>query len=158
MGCHEHGSLDLQLRNIMLGHMSLNVIVPMETEINPELLEFVKHSTDIYKEFIRPILPTSLIYHHTPETNEAYKNGFTVLEIATPDKTKGAITVFSTENNNGNSVTVKPKGVSADKNYRVWLDNSRTAINVSGFYLINSGILVNLNSPMISELILFEEI
>jgi hypothetical protein len=142
----------------MLGHISLNVIVPIKTEINPELLEFVKHSTDIYKEFIRPMLPTSLIYHHTPETDEAYKNGFTVLEIATPDNTKGAITVFSTENNNGNSITIKPKGVAINKNYRVWLDNLRTAINISGFHLINSGISVNLNSPMTSELILFEEI
>ena len=158
MGCHEHGSLDIQLRNTMLGHMSLNVIVPMETEINEELLEFVKHSTDIYKDFIRPMLPTSLIYHHTSETNEAYKNGFSVLEIASPDKTKGAITVFSTENNNGNSIVIKPKGVRADKNYKVTLDNERVSFNVSGYSAINNGILINLNSQMISELILFEEI
>ena len=157
MGCHEHGSLDLQLRNTMLTHMSLNVIVPMKTEINPDLLEFVKHSTDIYKDFIRPILPTSLIYHHTPETDEAYKNGFSVLEIATPDKTKGAITVFSTENNNGNSISIKPRGVAINKNYKIWLDNDRASFNISGFSLINNGISINLNSPMISELILFEE-
>ncbi|MBO7178849.1 MAG: alpha-galactosidase [Clostridia bacterium] len=158
MGCHEHGSLDLQMRNTMLGHMSLNVIVPMETKFNESLLEFVKHSTDIYKNFIRPILPTSLIYHHTPETKEAHKNGFSVLEIATPEKSKGAIAVFSTENNNGNSIVIKPKGVSIDKDYKITLDNERVAFNVSGFSAINNGILINLNSPMISQLILFEEI
>jgi hypothetical protein len=130
----------------------------MKTEINPELLEFVKHSTDIYKEFIRPILPDSLIYHHTSETDKAHKNGFVSLEIATPNKTKGAITVFSTENNNGNSITIKPKGVAINKNYKIWLDNDRVSFNISGFSLINNGILINLNSPMISELILFEEI
>jgi alpha-galactosidase len=158
MGCHEHGSLDLQLRNIMLGHMSLNVIAPMKTSINPDLLEFVKHSTDIYKEFIRPILPTCLIYHHTPETESAYQSGFSVLEIATPEKTKGAITVFSTEKNNGNSIVVKPKGISVSKNYKITLDNDRVSFNISGFALVNNGISINLNSPMISELILFEEI
>jgi alpha-galactosidase len=89
MGCHEHGSLDLQLRNTMLGHMSLNVIVPMATKINENILEFVKHSTDIYKNFIRPMLPDCLIYHHTPETDVAFKNGFSILEIASPEKTKG---------------------------------------------------------------------
>ncbi|MBR3788929.1 MAG: alpha-galactosidase, partial [Clostridia bacterium] len=157
MGCHEHGSLDLQLRNTMLGHMSLNVIAPMETEINNSLLEFVKHSTDIYKDFIRPILPDCLIFHHTPETDVAHKNGFTVLEIATPGKTKGAITVFSTENNNGNSIVVKPKGVRADKNYKVTLDNDRVSFNVSGYELKNNGISISLTSSMTSELILFEE-
>lgn len=157
MGCHEHGSLDLQLRNTMLGHMSLNVIVPMATKINENILEFVKHSTDIYKDFIRPILPDCLIFHHTPETDMAHKNGFTVLEIATPDKTKGAITVFSTENNNGNSIVIKPKGVRADKNYKVTLDNDRASFNTSGVSAINNGILITLNSSMISELILFEE-
>ena len=158
MGCHEHGSLDLQLRNTMLGHMSLNVITPIKTEINTELLAFVKHSTDIYKEFIRPLLPECLIYHHTPETNEAYKNSFSVLEIASPDQTKGAITVFSTENNNRNSIVVKPKGVSVSKNYKIWLDNESASFNISGFALKNNGISISLNSPMISELILFEEI
>ncbi len=158
MGCHEHGSLDLQLRNTMLGHMSLNVIAPMDVEINEKLSEFVKHSTDIYKNFIRPMLPDCLIYHHTPETNESYKNGFSVLEIASPDKTKGAVTVFSTENNNGSSIVIKPKGVSINKNYKIWLDNNRDSFNIPGFSLINNGILINLNSPMISELILFEEI
>jgi hypothetical protein len=158
MGCHEHGSLDLQLRNTMLGHMSLNVIAPMGAEINKNLLEFVKRSTDIYKDFIRPILPDCLIYHHTPETDEAYKNGFSVLEIASPDKSKGAITVFSTENNNGNSIVIKPKGMRADKNYKVTLDNERVSFNVSGYELKNNGISINLNSSMTSELILLEEI
>ncbi|MBE6748219.1 MAG: alpha-galactosidase [Ruminococcaceae bacterium] len=157
MGCHEHGSLDLQLRNTMLGHMSLNVIAPMGAEINKNLMEFVKHSTDIYKEFIRPMLPDCLIYHHTPETDTAYKNGFSVLEIASPDKTKGAIAVFSTENNNGNSIVIKPKGASISKNYKVTLDNDRASFNISGYSAINNGILINLNSAMISELILFEE-
>jgi hypothetical protein len=104
------------------------------------------------------MLPDCLIYHHTPETDVAFENGFSVLEIASPDKTKGAITVFSTENNNGNSITVKPKGVALNKNYKIWLDNDRASFNISGFSLINNGILINLNSPMISELILFEEI
>jgi len=145
------------LRNTMLGHMSLNVIAPMGAEINKNLMEFVKHSTDIYKEFIRPMLPDCLIYHHTPETDTAYKNGFSVLEIASPDKTKGAIAVFSTENNNGNSIVIKPKGASISKNYKVTLDNDRASFNISGYSAINNGILINLNSAMISELILFEE-
>lgn len=157
MGCHEHGSLDLQMRNTMLTHMSLNVIVPMATEVNENLMEFVKHSTDVYKSFIRPMLPTSLIYHHTPETDKAYKNGFSVLEIANPEKTKGAIAVFSTENNNGNSTVIKPKGASVGKNYKVTLDNDRVTFTLTGYELVNKGILINLNSPMTSELILFEE-
>ncbi|MBR2876755.1 MAG: alpha-galactosidase [Clostridia bacterium] len=157
MGCHEHGSIDLQMRNTMLTHMSLNVIAPMNTTINENLMEFVKHSTDVYKNFIRPILPTSLIYHHTPETNNASKNGFSVLEIASPEKTKGAIAVFSTEGNNENTITIIPKGASVAKNYRVTLDNDRDSFTVSGYDIVNNGITISVNSAMSSELILFEE-
>ena len=81
-----------------------------------------------------------------------------VLEIASPEKTKGVIAVFSTENNNGNSIVIKPKGISVGKNYKVTLDNDKASFNISGFSFANNGILISLNSAMTSELILFEEI
>ncbi|MBR5520310.1 MAG: alpha-galactosidase, partial [Clostridia bacterium] len=95
MGCHEHASFDQHMRNTMLTHMSLNVVAPVGAQVNPQQMAFIRHSVEIYKNFIRGILPTCKSYHHTPETSEAIKNGFLAQEIALPDRTKGAIVAYT---------------------------------------------------------------
>ena len=54
MGGHAFGSLDAQMRNTMLTHMTLNVIAPADAEPNEAQMAFVKHSVALYKSFIRP--------------------------------------------------------------------------------------------------------
>jgi len=156
MGCHTNGSLDLHMRNAMFGHISLNVFGPRDAEMNPQVFEFIRHSTDLYKSFIRPILPTSKIYHHTPDTKEALRNGLAVLELASEDMTKGVLGVFTLCCNGGEPVVVHPKGLDISKNYRVFFDNTRTTTVVSGYELINNGIRVSVPSSLSSELITFE--
>lgn len=158
MGCHSFGSFDLQMRNTMLTHMSLNVVAPAAAEINPLQLEFIKHSTDIYKNFIRSILPTSRVCHHTPDSAQALKNGFTALEIYSPDKSKGAVAVFSLPCSKCTNVNIKPKGVSASCKYKVTLDNDRVSYVVSGYEIYKYGIDVKIASALSSELILFEAV
>ena len=156
MGCHTYASLDLHMRNAMFGHISLNVFGPRDAEMNPQVFEFIRHSTDLYKSFIRPILPKSMIYHHTPDTKEAIKNGLAVIELVSDDMTKGVLGVFTLACNAGNPVTVHPKGLDAGKNYRVYFDNTRTSALVSGYELMNSGIRIAIPSSLSSELITFE--
>ncbi len=158
MGCHSFGSFDLQMRNTMLTHMSLNVVAPAAASVNPVQLEFVKHSTDVYKNFIRPILPTSKVCHHTPDSAQALKNGFTALEIYLPDKSKGAATVFSLPGCKCADVNIKLKGISAGHKYKVTLDNDRVSFIRSGAELCSQGVEIKLISPLSSELILFESI
>ena len=154
MGCHTIGSFKAHLRNTMLGHVSLNVISPEGARVNDEAMKFIKHSTDIYKNFIRPFLSESVIYHHTPEL---YDEDVCVLEIGAPDKSKGAITVFTMCNTNEQSIVVKPKGIDRNKNYSVTLNNDNCTFTVSG-YELSKGIEVNLGSAMESELILYEAV
>lgn len=156
MGCHSFGSFDLQMRNTMLTHMSLNVVAPAAASLNPLQMEFVKHSTDIYKEFIRPILPTAKMCHHTPDSSEALKDGFSALEIYSPDKSKGAAVVFSLPCIKNNTVNIKLKGINPVHNYKVTLDNAGISYFSSGAELCVHGINVNLKSALSSELILFE--
>lgn len=156
MGCHTYASLDLHMRNAMFGHISLNVFGPKAADMNPQVFEFIKHSTDLYKSFIRPFLPTSKIYHHTPDSKQAQKNGCAVLELASDDSTKGVIGVFTLCCNNGEPVTVYPRGLDISRNYRVYFDNARTSTTVSGYELINRGIRVSVPTSLSSELITFE--
>lgn len=154
MGCHNFGSFDLQMRNCMLGHMSLNVIAPPDAKINSEQMEFVRHSVEVYKTFIRPFLSEAKVFHHTPDLK---KDEFAILEIASPDSSKGAIAVFTLANVKG-EITIKAKGADVSKNYKITLDNDRVSFLVSGRELKQTGIVVNIPSPMSSELVLYEEV
>ncbi len=158
MNCHKFGSLDAQMRNTMLTHMSLNVIAPAAATVNTEQMEFVRHSVSVYKDFIRPFLPTCNIFHHTPETKKSMEDGFTVLEIASPDGDRGAMTVFSMTQAVKSEVKVKLKGVDVSKDYKVTLDNDRNSFVLSGRELRQNGLTVDIPSSMASELILYEAI
>ncbi len=155
MGCHTIGSFDAHLRNTMLGHISLNVISPAGAEINEEQMAFIKHSTDIYKDFIRPFLAESKIYHHTPDLKVS---DYSVLEISAPDKSKGAITVITLCGTNEKTIMVKPKGIDISKEYQVTLDNDSFTYTISGEKLKRNGICVDIKASLSSELILYKTI
>lgn len=153
MGCHEHGSLDLQMRNTMLTHMTLNVVAPVGAELNSSQMDFIRRSVKLYKDFIRPILPAAKVYHHTPE---AKKEGLCVLEIAAPDSTKGAIGIFTLSK--AQKICVTPKGINAGKQYKITLDNSGASFALSGYELMNGGLKIDIPSSLASELVLYEEV
>ena len=155
MGCHSYGSLDLQMRNTMLGHMSLNVVAPVGAQLNDIQLDFIKHSTEIYKSFIKPILPDCKVYHHTPEIKTDSED-FYILEIASPDKKKGAATVFAMASTKKTCESIFLKGIDASLNYKVTLDNSGETYEISGRQLKTHGVEVELPCPLSSELILYE--
>ncbi len=156
MGCHSFGSFALQMRNTMLTHMSLNVIAPAAAQMNIKQLEFVKHSTDIYKSFIRPFLPESRIYHHTPDTKEAVKKGYMALEVTSADKLHGAAVVYTMTMSNNEYINICLKGVDRSKSYKVTLDNDNETFILSGAELAGQGIRLNPSSPLLSELVLYE--
>ena len=158
MGCHSFGSFDAHMRNVMLGHMSLNVVAPMTTTPNPVQMEFIKHSVQLYKDFIRPILPTCKVYHHTLEVYKTAEEGSMVLEIASPDGAKGAMTVFTLSGTNDKTISVNPRGLDAGRTYRVGMDNTGETFTVSGRELQTHGLVVSIPTSMASELITFEAI
>lgn len=153
MTCHEFGTLDLQMRNTMLTHMSLNVIAPATAEINDVQMEFVQHSVKLYKDFIRPFINKSKIYHHTPECKDVC-----IIELASDEKDKCAIGVFSLTGTGQNEITVKPKGIDISKQYKVTLDNERSSFEISGRELKHKGINVYIPSSLSSEFILVEAV
>lgn len=155
MGCHRYGSLDLQMRNTMLTHMTLNVIAPYDAPMNTEQAEFVRHSVKIYKEFIRPFIAQSKVYHHTPDID---KSSVCVLEIAAPDKSRGAAAVFALVNTGGKTVKFRAKGADKSKNYTVYFDNDGESFTVTGKELCLDGIEIDVSAALSSELILYKEI
>lgn len=155
MGCHENGSLDFHMRNCMLGHISLNVISPATAKINPVQMNFIRHSVDIYKNFIRKFLPDSKIFHHTPETAKTL-DGYSVLEISSSDGKKGAITAFAMTGEKKEKLNIVPKGINAGMTYKITLDNSGADFVADGYEIKSKGIDIYIPSPLSSELVLYE--
>lgn len=157
MGCHEFGAFDAHMRNVMLTHMSLNVVAPAATYANPTQMDFVRHSVSLYKTHIRPMLPTCRVFHHTPDAKEAVKLGYTALEIAAPDGSRGAMAVFAMIGGNERSLSPVLRGIDAAKTYRVTLDNSGSSFTERGHVLLR-GLPLTLPAALSSELVLYEEV
>ncbi|MBE6637067.1 MAG: hypothetical protein E7618_04625 [Ruminococcaceae bacterium] len=156
MGCHAFGSFDLQMRNAMLGHLTLNVIAPAATEANAVQMAFVKHSVELYKSFIRPFLPTSKVYHHTPEAASDPDGNVSILELSAQDGSRGVIGVFTLTDAHAPQRLVCPRGLDLGRNYKVTLDNSGYTMTVSGYELSTRGIAVSVPASLSSELVTYE--
>ncbi len=154
MGCHEIGGLDAHMRNCMLGHITLNVVHSAAAEDNAEQLAFIRHSIQLYKDFIRPMLPSSRIYHHTPDSHRGL---FQLLEIAAPDGSKGALTAITHCNAGDRQIKVRLRGARSDKKYKVTFDNEAVSLTLDGYKLHREGIELSVPAALSSELILYEE-
>ena len=156
MGCHTAGTLDYHMRNAMFGHVSLNVAGPREAKMNDEVFAFLAREVQLYKDFIRPYICDSLIFHHTESTDALKRGGMAALELAAKDASRDAVGVFSAADPRISEMTVYPRGLDAGGTYTVTMDNSGSRYEASGAALIRSGIRVRIPSGMASELILLE--
>lgn len=157
MNCHEYASFDLHVRNALLGHVSLNVIAPTMLFPNPIQMEFLQHSMEIYKSFIRPILPTAKVFHHTPNAASDGDGTLSILEIASPDGASGALTVCTLMNAEAD-LFIRPRGIDIERTYEVTFDNTGSTVIVSGYELFSHGVRISIPSALSSELILYRAI
>lgn len=158
MGCHEFGSIDAQMRNTMFGHMSLNVVAPAATHANPQQMRFIQHSVQLYKDFIRPFLPTCKVFHPTAEAKEALKQGYCLLEVAADDCSRGIFGVFTLSECRETEIKFTLNGIDPSKNYKVTFDNFGSSFEMSGAELYMNGLTVKVPAAMSSELVLYEAI
>ncbi len=158
MNSHKFGSLDLQMRNTMLTHLTLNVISPVTAPMNEAQLNFVKHSVSVYKDFIRPFLYNAKTFHHTPDVAETFTEGFSALEVASPDGERGALAAFNLGGTNETVRKIRLKGADASKNYEVILDNNNEKLVISGRELKCEGINIYIPASLSSELVLYKAI
>jgi len=140
----------------LFGRPTTNSYNCMGCEMNPNQIEFVRHSYDIYKNVIRPFAPMGRIYHHTPEVYGENPRGNVILERSSEDKSAGVIGVFRLEGGE-NEVIVYPKGVDAGAVYEVTFDNLGATVRMRGFDMINNGVKVTTGSVMTSELVVYEK-
>ncbi len=126
--------------------------------MNPIRLERFRHYADIYKKFIRPIMPTCKMYHHAPvsSTGGVESGGWFAVEYAAPDRSKGWATIIRIGTSDSPEYIFKPRGLDPGRTYRVTFDSTGCKATVAGMELIRDGIPVRLETLASSELLLFE--
>jgi len=153
------GYLDTHLRlTFTTGTPWLAPIAYKLGDIDPAIVKEYRRHVLLYKSFIRPLLPTCVVYHHAPLN--AYQgvdeSPWFALEFDSPDRSKGWATFAKLYASPDDTYVFKPRGLDAGKDYRVVFDSTQSARVISGFDLMRDGIPVRLETPWSSELILFE--
>jgi alpha-galactosidase len=154
---HTTASLLFQLRQLLFVRPTIGSFNPVGTVENPVQKDLVRHAVGLYKDFIRPFLPESRIFHHTPVVESNEPKGWGILELASKDSSRGMLGVFQLASPVQQETVVRLRGASASSRYKVTWDTSGASAVVDGFTLVNEGLRVRLEGALTSELILYEK-
>jgi alpha-galactosidase len=158
MDAHVGGSLEMQLRIAVLsGNPCFIGLWVDKEEIRPDLRDRVRHAIEIFKRYVRPIIATCRMVHHTPINPGDQPEGWNVLEYASPDQTRAVAGLFRLAGPAAPDHTIRFRGLSRSKTYRIRHDNTGEVSIRSGVEIIERGVVVSLPSPMSSELLIVEE-
>ncbi|MHB9031591.1 MAG: alpha-galactosidase [Anaerolineae bacterium] len=147
--------LDFLLRTGFWGHLAVSGIFPNTQETQAVAREHWRRQITLYKEFIRPMLSTSKLYHHTPVQNQRDAGDWVVLECVSADKTSAYAGVFRYPNAQGQTYHLTPRGLDLAMRYRVTFDSAGWERVSEGSDLLEHGLHVPVPSTGMSELVLF---
>ena len=153
---HTTAEYDFQARLLLFVRPTLAFFHPLGSQANPIMLERTKHWLEIYKGFVRPFMPTSRIYHHTPAITGPEPRGWGVLELASADHTRGICGLFQLAAPTEAEYLLRLRGLDLSRRYRVTWDNTGQACELDGFVLMKQGLSIHLEGALTSELLLFE--
>jgi alpha-galactosidase len=136
----------------------IGTVAPSVEELTPERRELFQHYAKIYKEFIRPILPTCKQYHHAPISNHGgvESSGWFAMEFAAPDGAKGWALIVRLGPSDSDTYTFVPRGLDRGKTFRVTFDSTGQTASADALRLRQEGLSLRLESVGSSELLLFE--
>jgi alpha-galactosidase len=149
---------DFQARLLLFLQPKFGFLYPPGAEPNPVFMQRIKHWIDLYKNFVRPYIDTSRIYHHTPEVAGRDPHGWGVLELASEDRSRDICGLFQLSAPTQPEYLLRLCGIDASRRYRVTFDNAGQSSMVDGFTLLEQGITVRLEGALTSELLVLEAV
>jgi alpha-galactosidase len=164
---HLHGDLDTQLRVPLFGHYAISGVTPARDVWNPQQQARIIHAIALYRQFVRPWLPTCRVYHHTPElAGGADPHGWCVLEYVAADSSRAMVGLFRLAAEAEPTWHFRSRGLDREARYKVTWDNAGKpassqagkSAEIEGWRLANDGILVRCERPLTSELLLIERV
>lgn len=155
---HTAAELDFQWRLLLFCRPTFGFLTPMGAEWNPLVLARMKHWLALYKDFVRPIMPTSRIFHHTPVAAGPEPTGWGVLELASDDGSRAICGLFQLGSPTHLEYLLRLRGLDAARRYRVTWDNTGHACEMDGVALLSHGVTIRLDGALTSELLICEAI
>jgi len=149
---------DFQARLLLFLQPKFAFLYPPGAAPNPVFMRRLKHYVDLYKDFVRPFIGTSRIYHHTPEVAGLDPHGWGVIELASEDRARDICALFQLSAPTHPEYELRLRGLDAARHYRVTFDNSGQSCFVDGFVLMEEGIKVRLEGALTSELLIIEAV
>jgi alpha-galactosidase len=157
-------------------------VAPSLEELADSRLDRFKRYITLYKEFIRPDLAGSLVYHHEPVSagGGVESSPWFCVEFVSPNRDKGWVVVVRMRNGRGDAYVYKYNGEKVDfseggelfgegaeyifrsrgldpfKRYRVTYDSLDASGVMSGIEIRRGGLPVRLENAGMSELLRFE--
>ena len=145
-----------QSRLLLFMEPKFGFLYPIGAAVNPLFMAQIKHWIGQYKNFVRPFISSSRIYHHTPVVTGLEPHGWGVLELASEDRTRGICGLFQLSAPTTPEYRLCPRGLDRARRYKVTFDNLDQTFVVDGFTLMEQGIPVRLEDALTSELLIFE--
>ncbi|MCC7355282.1 MAG: GH36 C-terminal domain-containing protein, partial [Anaerolineae bacterium] len=108
------------------------------------------------KTFVRPILSSCRMFHHTPVQRLTEAGKWVVLECASEDRSRGYAGIFRLAGATGQVYHFYPKGLDASRRYRLTYDTAKRSQEKDGGTLLDEGLRVHVPGALTSELLLFE--
>ena len=151
---HTAAGYAFQWRTVVFMQPKLAFLYPLGAPPNPEFMERTKHWVDLYKNFIRPFMSASRVYHHTPEVGGLDPHGWGVLEMASEDRTRAICGLFQLAAPTTAEYRLRFRGLDRARRYRVTFDNSGESVPLDGYTLMEEGVTVRLEGALTSELLI----
>jgi alpha-galactosidase len=145
------------------GLFTQTVVAPLlptafDVKPNDKQIDIIKRTISLYKDFVRPFINESKIYHHTPEIELGNNTPAGIIELDAKDGARGITGIFKISSIPEEEITLKLRGVDPEKNYRVTFDNTRATTTVHGYDLMYKGVSLRLDGALTSELLLYEAV
>jgi len=175
-GMPAKGDIDFRMRISMFGPCLFGCMPAGYEETDP-VIKVMKRYLELYKNIIRPVLPTCKMFHHTPiieiegdghsglamggpvtgsvAIEGARRSDYCVLECAAEDRSSSIAGIFKL-NDAEKDYIFYPKGLDIGKMYEVTMDNNGQTTQKSGFDLRQNGVRIPALDALRSELLIFK--
>lgn len=148
-----------QLHNVMQSRMIIRGIAPNKEELAEPLKKVLQEKLELYKTHIRPILTGKCkVFQHAKQNGIFDPTPWSANEFALADGSAVFAVVQRLTKTDEDTFVLRPQGVSRGKMYQVAMDRCEECYVMSGVELAQTGIAVNIDTTLGSELLMINEI
>ncbi len=148
--------VDFMLRVGLFGHFCVSGIFPALAQAHSVARERWRHAITLYKDFVRPILSSCRVFHHTPIQRQRELGQWVVIECMSEDRGRGYTGIFRLADAPDDTYQLYPRGLDLGRRYKVSFDTGGWSRIAEGSMLAEQGLRVRVSGALCSELLLFE--